>query len=87
MAAAANVGASPAVVTAGASPETHYLKQSATNTATVKKPGTTRGGSCNGQEVAVLSNASTYYQVDLGPNESYCVTWSATQPTYTKDVH
>lgn len=76
--AAATVGASPATITAGPTRETHYLKQSATNTATV-----TRGG----QQVAALVNASTYYVVDLGPNESMVVTWVTTAPTDTKDVH
>jgi len=75
---AANVGTSPATITAGPTPETHYLKQTATNTATVAK---------GGQQVAALINASTYYVVELGPNESYVVTWVTTQPTYTKDVH
>jgi hypothetical protein len=34
-----------------------------------------------------LKEASTYYVVQLGPNESYVVTWATTQPTFTKDVH
>lgn len=76
--AAAVVGASPATITAGATRETHYLKQTATNTATVTK---------GGQQVAALVNASTYYVVDLGPNESMVVTWATTPPTDTKDVH
>jgi hypothetical protein len=76
--AAANVGASPATITAGASPETHYLNQSATNTATIAK---------SSQQIATLKEASTYYVVELGPLESYVVTWATTQPTYVKDVH
>jgi hypothetical protein len=76
--AAANVGASPATITAGPTPETHYINQSATNTATIAK-GT--------RQIATLAGASTYYTVQLGPNESYTVTWTTTQPTYTKDVH
>jgi hypothetical protein len=72
------VGASTFTVTAGASPETHYLNQSATNTATVSKSGIT---------VANLKEPSTYYMVELEPNESYAVTWATTAPTYTKDVH
>jgi hypothetical protein len=76
--AAANVGASPATITAGPSPETHYLNQSATNTATIAK---------GSHQIATLAGASTYYIVELGPNESYVVTWATTQPTYTKDVH
>ena len=76
--AAANVGASPATITAGPSAETHYLNQSATNTATVTK---------NTRQIHALVNASTFYPVQLGPNESYVVTWVTTQPTFTKDVH
>jgi Pectate lyase superfamily protein len=76
--AATNVGTSPATITAGPSRETHYVNQSATNTATITK---------NSQQIATLVGASTYYVVELGPNESYVVTWSTTQPTYTKDVH
>lgn len=72
------VGASPATITAGASPETHYLKQSATNTATVGKGGKTLG---------TLSSATLPLVVQLGPNESYVVTWTTTAPTYIQDVH
>lgn len=71
------MGASPFVYTAGSHPETHYIKQSATNTATVAK---------NGQTILGLANASTYYTLDLNPNESYTTTWVTTAPTYTKDV-
>lgn len=78
MTAAANVGTSPATITAGASPETHYVRQSATNTATVAK---------GGRQIHTLAGATTYYQIDLEPNESYVVTWATTQPTYTKHVH
>jgi hypothetical protein len=76
--AAANVGTSPATITAGPTPEDHYLNQSATNTATVTK---------GGQQIATLANSSTYYHIRLDANESYVVTWTTTQPTYTKDVH
>ncbi len=76
--AAANVCASPCTITAGASPETHYLRQSATNTATVTK---------GSQAVATLAGATTYYPFELGPNESIIVTWTATNPTDTVDVH
>jgi hypothetical protein len=72
------VGASPFTVTAGASPETHYLNQSATNTAMVSK---------SGINVAVLKDPSSYYVVELEPNESYGVTWATTAPSYVKDVH
>lgn len=76
--AAANVCASPCTITAGPAPETHYLKQTATNTATV---------TVGGQQVATLAGSSTYYSVQLGPNESMIVTWSTTTPTDTKYVH
>jgi hypothetical protein len=76
--AAANVGASPATITAGPSPETHYLNQSATNTATVTK---------GGQLIATLTGASNYWPIYLDPHGSYVVTWATTQPTYTKDIH
>jgi hypothetical protein len=76
--AAANVGASPATITAGNSPETHYIKQSASFNATVAK---------NGQTICGDTVAAVPCVVVLGPNESYVVTWTVTQPTYTKDVH
>lgn len=76
--AAATIGASPATITAGPTRETHYVNQSATNTATIAK---------GGQKIATLAGSSTYYIVELGPNESYVVTWATTAPTYTKDVH
>lgn len=76
--AAATMGASPTTVTAGSSPEDHYIIQSATNTGTCTK-GT--------RQVAALKDAATYYHIALGPNESYVCTWTTTAPTYTKDVH
>jgi len=76
--AAATMGASPTTVTAGASPETHYVRQSATNTATIAK---------GGQQIATLVGTTTYYTIQLGPGESYVTTWVTTAPTYTKDVH
>jgi len=76
--AAANVCTSPCTYTAGPSPETLYFKQTATNTATI-----TQGG----QQIAALVNASTYYVVQLGPNESIVTTWATTTPTFTKVVH
>ncbi|RWN05736.1 right-handed parallel beta-helix repeat-containing protein, partial [Mesorhizobium sp.] len=76
--AATTMGASPFTYTAGPSPETHYVRQSATNTATIAK---------GGQQVATLAGASTYYVIELAPNQSYVTTWSTTAPTYTKDVH
>jgi len=72
------MGASPFTYTAGSSPESHYVRQSATNTATIAK---------GGQQVATLAGATTYYVIDLEPNESYVTTWVTTAPTYTKDIH
>lgn len=72
------MGASPFTYTAGSSPETHYINQSATNTATITK---------NGHGISTLINSSTYYIIELRPNESYTATWATTAPTYTKDVH
>lgn len=76
--AAATMGASPTTITAGHAPETHYVRQSATNTATIAK---------GGQQVATLAGATTYYTIELAPNEAYVTTWVTTAPTYTKDVH
>lgn len=76
--AAATMGASPTTVTCGHAPETHYVRQSATNTATIAK---------GSQQIATLAGATTYYTIELGPNESYVTTWTTTAPTYTKDVH
>jgi hypothetical protein len=72
------VGASPATITAGQSPETHYLTQSATNTAAV-----TAGG---GKALGTLS-AGTTLVVQLDPGGTYLVTWTTTAPTYTRYVH
>jgi hypothetical protein len=76
--AATTMGASPFTYTAGATPETHYVKQAATNTATI-----TQGG----QQISALVGATTYYTIHLEPNESYVTTWVTTAPTYTKFVH
>lgn len=76
--AAATMGASPTTITSGHAPETHYVKQSATNTATIAK---------GGQQIHALIGATTYYTIELGPNESYVTTWVTTAPTFTKDVH
>lgn len=72
------VGASPATITAAQSPETHYLTQSATNTATV-----TAGGS---HALGTLA-AGTTLVVELDPGASYQVTWTTTAPTYTRYIH
>lgn len=76
--AAATMGASPVTITAGPTPETHYIKQSANPAATITK---------GGQQIVAISSATNYYPVELGPNESYVTTWVTTAPTYTKDVH
>jgi hypothetical protein len=72
------MGASVFTYTAGASPETHYINQSASNNGSVSK---------SGIAVAQLRDPGTYYIVELEPNESYAVAWATTAPTYVKDVH
>ncbi len=69
---------SPQTITAGPSPETHYISQSGTNTGQVSQ-GT--------RVLHNLVNNITFYPVHLGPNESYTVTWATTAPQYTKMVH
>jgi hypothetical protein len=76
--AAASTGTTGSTITAGQSPETHYIQQSATFNAAVAK---------GGQAICTVPSAAVPCVVELGPNESYTVTWSTTQPTYTKDVH
>ncbi len=76
--AAVSTGVTGATITAGASPETHYIKQSATFNAAVTK---------GGQSIGTVPSANVPIVVQLGPFESYTVTWATTQPTYTKDVH
>jgi len=76
--ASSTMGASPFTVTAGNSPETHYINQSATNTATIAK---------NTRSIHTLVNASTFYVVELRPNESYITTWTTTAPTFVRDIH
>lgn len=76
--AATSTGTTGSTITAGGSPETHYIKQSATFNAAVAK---------NGNAICTVPSANVPCVVDLGPGESYVVTWTTTQPTYTKDVH
>jgi hypothetical protein len=71
------VGASPATITAGQSPETHYITQSATNTANVAMAGKVLG----------ILSAGTTLVVQLDPGGAYLVTWTTTAPTYVKAVH
>jgi hypothetical protein len=75
---AASTGSTGSTITAGASPETHYIKQSANFNAAVVK---------NSQAICTVATATVPCVVELGPHESYVVNWSTTQPTYTKDVH
>lgn len=79
--ASTTVGASPAAICAGSSPETHYYNQSASNNATVKL------GSSSGPLVGTMSAAATIIPVDLQPHECVSVAWSTTAPTYAKSVH
>lgn len=74
------VGASPATICAGPSPETHYYSQSATNTATVKLTNT------SGPVIGTMASGTTVV-AQLGSNECVFVTWTTTAPTYAKSVH
>jgi hypothetical protein len=75
---ATSTGTTGSTITAGSSPETHYIKQSANFNAAVVK---------NSQAICTVATATVPCVVELGPYESYVVNWSTTQPTYTKDVH
>lgn len=70
-------GASPFTYTAGQSPETHYITQSATFTAAVSKGGKLLGTLVNAHPMTV----------QLDPGGQYTVNWVTTAPTYVKDVH
>lgn len=73
-----STGVSTSTITAGASPETHYITQSATFNAVAKIGATT---------ICTVATATVPCVLELGPNESYTVTWVTTQPTYSKSVH
>jgi len=73
-----STGTSASTITAGPSPETHYITQSATFNAAVKVGATT---------ICTVATATVPCVLNLGPNESYTVTWATTQPTYSKFVH
>ena len=75
--ASASAGASPWTYTAGQSPETHYITQSATFTAVVSKGGKTLGTLVNALPMTV----------QLDPGGQYTVNWTTTAPTYVKDIH
>lgn len=72
------VGASPAVILGGSSPETLYFSQSATFNATV---------SIGGAVIGTMSGAPVVIPVNLMPGESCVVTWTGTAPTYTQAIH
>lgn len=76
--ASATVGASPATICAGSSPESHYFVQAATFSATIALGGNT---------VGTTTSATAPVAVNLGPNECEVVTWVTTAPTYVKSVH
>lgn len=76
--AAVNVGASPATITAGPTPETHYVKQSANFNAAITK---------GGNALCTTPSAAVPCVIELSPNEAMVVTWTTTTPTDTKDVH
>lgn len=73
-----STGTSASTITAGYSPETHYITQSANFNAVIKSGSTT---------LCTVPSATVPCVIDLGPNESYSVTWTTTQPTYSKFVH
>jgi hypothetical protein len=80
-----STGTTGTVITAGASPETHYIFQTATFNAAVLKCTTTACGTST--TICTVAAATVPCVIQLGPNESYKVTFTTTQPTYTKDVH
>lgn len=73
-----STGTSTSTITAGTSPETHYIYQTANFNAVVKISTTT---------ICTVPSATVPCVINLGPNEAYTVTWTTTQPTYTKFVH
>lgn len=73
-----STGTSASTITASASPETHYITQSANFNAVVKSGATS---------LCTVPSATVPCMIDLGPNEAYTVTWTTTQPTYSKFVH
>lgn len=73
-----STGTSASTISAGPSPETHYITQSATFNAAVKSGATT---------LCTVATATIPCVIQLGPNESYSVTWATTQPTYSKYIH
>jgi hypothetical protein len=84
-AAGTSTGASGSVITAGSAPETHYIYQTSGFTAAVAKCTTLACGTST--NICTVSSATVPCVIQLGPNESYKVTWSSPQPTYTKDLH
>lgn len=80
-----STGTSASVISAGASPETHYITQSANFNAVVAKCTALACGTST--NICTVPSATVPCVLNLGPNENYKVTWTTTQPTYTKDVH
>jgi hypothetical protein len=80
-----STGTSASVISAGASPETHYITQSANFNAVVAKCAALACGTST--NICTVPSATVPCVLSLGPNESYKVTWVTTQPTYTKDIH
>lgn len=76
--AAASTGTTGSTITAGPSPETHYVKQSGSFNAAITK---------GGQAICTVPSAAVPCVIELGPNEAYSVAWSVITPTNTKDVH
>lgn len=73
-----STGTSASTITAGPSPETHYITQSANFNAVIKSGATS---------LCTVPSATVPCVIQLGPNEAYTVTWTTTQPTYSKFVH
>jgi hypothetical protein len=73
------MGTSPFTVTAGASPETHYVFAGTGGTINP----ITKGG----QTIAAQGSNIVPITIDLGPYESYITTWATVAATFTRDIH
>lgn len=78
-------GGAAGIVTSGSSPETHYIFQSLNFNAVVAKCTALACGTST--NICTVPSATVPCVLQLGPNETYKVTWATTQPTYTKDIH
>jgi hypothetical protein len=78
MSAPSTMGASPFVVTAGPTPETHYIIQGSSGAINCSR---------SGQAVGTGTAPTPYIVIELGPGDSYSCTWSTTAPTFARDIH